>query len=98
VTPPPAQGRELALAALARVLGHAIAGVRDDTPLGTVGADPVALLLWADEVEAAGGATVPADGLAGASTVGDLAAMASATMAPEQVDTAPAGGSEESPA
>ncbi len=95
MTDPGAAGRTLALAALARVLGRPAEGVRDDTPLSTIGADPVALLLWADEVETAGCRPVDAIALASAVTFGDLGGLASATMTQESADSARAAVSEE---
>jgi hypothetical protein len=71
---------ELALAAraLARVLDLEAADLRADTPLGDLGADPLARVLWADVVEelaAAEGRPVSiADAaLRDAGTLGDLA-------------------------
>jgi hypothetical protein len=71
---------ELALAAraLARVLDLEAADLRADSPLGDLGADTVARVLWADVVEelcGAEGAVVSVDDavLRDAATLGDLA-------------------------
>ena len=73
------------LEVLAAVLGPSAAGAmgaaRSDTPLAALGADPLALVMWADAVAAATGADVDDGALARVHTVGELAATLSATMA-----------------
>ena len=71
---------ELALAAraLARVLDLEAADLRADSPLGDLGADTVARVLWADVVEELSGAdgapvTVEDSALRDAATLGELA-------------------------
>lgn len=74
----------LAMTLLAAVLDRpGLDAARDDTPLPALGADAVALLLWADRVErAAPGRHVDPAALEAAATAGDLARLLSATMGP----------------
>ena len=72
-----------AMTLLAAVLDRPGLDARDDTPLPALGADAVALLLWADRVErAAAGRHVDPAALEAATTAGDLARLMSATMGP----------------
>jgi hypothetical protein len=76
----PVPDPELALAAraLGRVLDLEAAELRADSPLGDLGADTLARVLWADVVEELSAAegvavAVPDSALRDASTLGDLA-------------------------
>lgn len=72
-----------AMTLLAAVLQRPGLEARHDTPLSALGADAVALLLWADRVErAAPGRRVDPAALETATTAGDLARLRSATMGP----------------